>query len=243
MSIFEYSILFLSVILGGGLAFYIKELNKKYLDLILSLSGAYILGITILHLIPGIFKNGSEQIGLWVLAGFFIQLILGSLTQGVEHGHQHVHKGAGLPFALSILVGLSIHAFIEGLPLSAYSDFHHHHHPDEGGFNHLLYGIILHKAPAAFVLVATLLRSGFSKITVISLLTVFASMSPLGALLSEFFNVQGDQINILLALVVGSFLHISTTIIFEVDDTDKHKISWRKLGVITLGTVLALLTM
>ena len=67
-------------------------------------------------------------------------------------------------------------------------------------------------------------------------------MSPLGAFVAGY--VQLDQVAVanLLGFVIGSFLHIATTILFESDDGRQHHISWAKLGMIILGMGLALLT-
>ena len=243
MSFLEYLILFSSVILGGLAAFYLKDSKRIRLSLILSFSGAYLLGITVLHLMPGVFTEDNHQIGLWILVGFFIQLFLEQLSQGVEHGHIHAHQNAQFSFAFQIMIGLSLHAFIEGLPLSDYSEFHQLHHGHEHNNNHLFIGIILHKAPAAFVLVLLLLKSNFSWQLTALFLIIFASMSPAGALLAQFMALDMTWVGRVVALVIGSFLHISTTILFEADDTNQHSISWSKLGVIILGTSLALLTL
>jgi hypothetical protein len=44
---------------------------------------------------------------------------------------------------------------------------------------------------------------------------------------------------IIVAIVIGSFLHISTTIFFEIENLGDHKISIRKLAVIALGLLAA----
>lgn len=243
MSFWEYLLLFLSVILGGGLAFLFKTYNQKGLGLVLSFSGSYLLGITVLHLMPGVFSHPEPSIGLWVLVGFFIQLLLEQLSKGVEHGHIHAHQHASASFAIQVMLGLCLHAFLEGLPLSNYPDFHAHHHAESHNHNHLLYGIILHKAPAAFALVILLLLSSFKKKVVIAALIIFASMSPLGAWLMAQLHFSEQLLTSLIALVIGSFLHISTTILFEADDTHQHKVSWRKMLVILLGIGIALLTL
>jgi len=208
--------------------------------LVLSFSGAYILGITVLHLMPGTFHNASSQQGLFVLLGFCIQLFLEQFSGGVEHGH--THKGAGAGFAISIMIGLCVHAFMEGMPLGDYKSFHEHSHGHEAGHNHLLLGIILHKAPAAFALVLLLLMSGFSKKVVWFCLLIFAIMSPLGGIVGESMQFDLDMQQKVVAVVVGSFLHISTTIIFEADG-GSHKILGKKLIAIIGGMGMALLTL
>lgn len=244
MSIWEYLILFLSVLLGGIIAMYVRKNNKATLQLVLSFSGAYILGITVLHLMPSVFSSDIPYIGLWILGGFFIQLILEQFSQGVEHGHIHVHKHGSGSFALQIMIGLCFHAFLEGMPLSGYNEFHHHHHHEASEhFHHFFWGIVLHKTPAAFALVLLLLLSGFKQQKVWWCLVIFASMSPLGAAISNFFILDAQTFAIILAIVIGSFLHISTTILFEADDTAHHRISIPKMLAIIVGIGLSLLTL
>lgn len=240
MNIWQYILLFSVVLIGGGLAFPVRRYNRRALGLILSFSGAYLLGITVLHLAPTAFYEGRESTGIWVLGGFLLQLLLERLSRGVEHGHLHAHKNAGGTFALQIMIGLSLHAFIEGMPLSFYPGLHVHEHGSGG--NDLLYGIILHKAPAAFALVLLLLWSGFQRWLVILCLVIFASMSPLGSLLTTVLQPNTEVLRALIALVIGSFLHIATTILFETDDAH-HKISWMKLLVILAGFGLSLSTL
>jgi len=71
MSLWEFIILFLSVVLGGGLALYFQKNDRQTMQLMLSFSGAYILGISVLHLMPTVFNGEVTHVGLWILAGFF----------------------------------------------------------------------------------------------------------------------------------------------------------------------------
>ncbi len=240
MNVWEYALLFLSVIIGGGLALHLRRDYPLQLRLILAFSGAYILGIAVLHLMPAVFSADSGKIGIWVLGGFFLQLLLEQLSRGVEHGHVHAHHGARASFGLQVMAGLCLHSFLEGMPLSNYT---HLHAEAVHSTNHLLYGIVLHKAPAAFALVILLLQSGFSRRFVWGSLLFFACMSPLGAFATDALTPSPEATRALMALVIGSFLHISTTILFEADDTHHHTISWGKMLVILAGLALALLTL
>lgn len=244
MSILEYLLVFLSAAIGGGLAFFIRLEKDDNLKLALSFTGAFILGITIMHILPSVFEAGTAYTGIWILLGFLLQILLEQLSQGVEHGHIHSHKKATNMFAIQILLGLSIHAFLEGFPLSNYHEFHHHHHGhDHGhGINYLLYGIVFHKLPAAFALGVLLLRSGYTKAIVLGILLVFALMSPAGAWVASHLVPNQAFLNSALALVAGSFLHIATTIIFESDGTNSHHISRKKMLTIIIGFGVALLT-
>ena len=181
MPIWQYILLFFSVFLGGSFGFFFHKENKNWLQIILSFSGSYILGITILHLMPWVFAPGDHLIGLWVIAGFFIQLLLEQFSFGVEHGHIHAPHKYSTGFVVSVMLGLGIHAFMEGIPLSYYGEFHVETHGHSHTHNHLLYGIILHHIPAALALVLLLKISGVKNQVIWFCLGFFAIMSPLGA--------------------------------------------------------------
>lgn len=234
-----YAILIGAVLLGGGTAFYLRKNYKKILQATLSLSGAYILGITVLHLLPEVYLGQGEMIGLFVLLGFMIQLLLEFASRGIEHGHIHAahHKTTG--FVLQIMLGLCVHAFLEGMPLAGNILDHHGH----GHHHHFLFGVALHKIPAAFALVLLLSLSKYSQKTVVFCWMAFALMSPLGALTAESLGniLSLEWNNRILAVVAGSFLHIATTILFEIEN-GKHQLSKQKMVAIIIGFGAALLT-
>lgn len=248
MVLWQYLLLFSSVLIGGGLAWGLSskedKVRKDYLPLLLSFSGAYLLGIAAMELMPAVFSNPDYHTGIWLLGGFFVQLLLEGLSQGVEHGHVHAHKHEGYRYALSVMIGLGLHALLEGLPLGAAVEHlpgHNHLHGHTEG-SHLLMGIVLHKIPAAFALALLLRHSGYGKVFTWGCLLVFAGLSPLGAVLGEIISIDPVWTNRVLALVVGSFLHISTTIIFEADGGREHGISAKKFGVVVLGMAVAYFT-
>lgn len=235
MSPIHYTILFSSIFLGGAAAFRYRERLQSYLPLMLSFSGAYIVGITALHLIPETFHLGEHHLGFFLLAGFLGQLLLDQLTTGVEHGHIHAAHRPNIGFVLKIMLGLCIHSFLEGMPLNQTGEdgFNHHHH--------LLWGIILHEIPASFTLTSLLLISSFKKKTALLCLFIYASMSSMGALTTAYFSFSENNLKMLMAFVIGTFLHISTTILFEADSS--HRIARKKLIAILLGAGIAIMTM
>ncbi|CAH1000373.1 hypothetical protein LEM8419_01526 [Neolewinella maritima] len=242
MALWQYGLLFSTALVGGALAMLGEEQARKQLPTLLSFSGAYLLAIAALELIPDVFgQQSNASPGLFLLVGFFIQLLLEGLSQGVEHGHVHVHRQARYGYAIQIMLGLGLHALLEGLPLGAGAagamDVGNHVHGD-----HLLFGIALHKLPAAFALGLLLRSSGYSTVFVWSCLTVFGLLSPLGAVLGEVASIDPIWRTRILALVVGSFLHISTTILFEADGSHRHGISVQKFVVILVGMLVAYFT-
>ncbi len=241
MALWQYVLLFSTALAGGGLALLSDLRWRAYLPTLLSFSGAYLLAIAALELIPDVFGQQLGDPGAWLLVGFFIQLLLEGFSQGVEHGHVHAHKDARIGYAIQVMIGLGLHAFLEGLPLGTgvpeLTTYTGETHGD-----HLLFGIALHKLPAAFALGLLLRNSGYSRRIVWVCLGIFGLLSPMGAFLGEIVSIDPEWRVRILALVVGSFLHISTTILFEADGTHRHGISLRKFMVIIAGMAVAYLT-
>lgn len=242
MPIWQIILLFSTVLLGGSAGFYFQKEKKGLLQVVLSFSGAYILGISVLHLMPWVFAGGEHGPGLWILAGFFMQLLLEQLSAGVEHGHIHAPHKFSAGFVVSVMAGLCIHAFVEGMPLSYYEEFHQAELGHSHSHNHLLYGIVLHHIPAAFALVVLLLVSHLEKKWVWLCLIIFGAMSPLGAVLAGSIGIGPAWQKAILAFAVGSLLHISTVILFEMDSSSHHYISPKKLLAIGAGLGIAILT-
>ncbi|MEN8927756.1 MAG: ZIP family metal transporter [Flavobacteriales bacterium] len=235
------------VLLGGILVFLLKEKITKYLKYILAFSGAFMLSIAVLHIIPEVYLANGFSIGIFVLLGFLIQLILEYFSQGIEHGHIHVHNQKSLFFLTPILISLCVHAFLEGVPLAKdfSMDFAHAHGHDHG-HNHdhgdsFLVSILLHKFPIGIALMTLFLKSNLKMSLSFLWLTVFALMAPLGFLTGTFFQdflIDNSSIfEYILAIVLGMFLHISTTILFESDES--HKFNLLKLIIIMTGGIVA----
>ena len=221
---------------------WVKPSDPNKLKLLIAFSGAYLLSITALHLLPEVFTpevfTGDDRgayFGSFILVGFFIQVMLEYLSGGIEHGHTHTHRSAGLPVGL--MIGLCLHAFLEGMPLGGGDAGHSHHgHSHSHGLEPLLLGIVLHKYPVAMVFLAMLLNSGLGKAKAFGLLAVFAAMAPLGTLLSGV-EMVGQYNRESLAIVIGIFLHVSTTILFE--SSEGHRFNAYKMIAIAAGLALS----
>lgn len=238
-----YSSLIGVVLLGGLLVFFFKEKITQYLKYILAFSGAFMLSIAVLHIIPEVYMNNGFSIGIYVLIGFLIQLILEYFSQGIEHGHIHFHGNKSAYFLAPILISLCIHAFMEGIPLAR--DFstelnHSHGHNHEHG-NSFLVSILMHKFPIGIALMTLFFKAKLKTSLAFLWLIVFALMAPLGNLtgvfFQDFFNDYSAFFEYILAIVLGMFLHISTTILFESDES--HKFNLLKLIIILTGGIVA----
>ena len=112
--------------------------------------------------------------------------------------------------------------------------------------NTLLVGIVIHNIPISLVLISLLIQKKVSKLKSILLLSVFALAAPIGTLTSYFVGASyvtnlNDFFDIIMALVVGIFLHISTTILFETEEN--HKFNMVKFIAIIAGALIPLIHM
>ena len=229
INILTIALLFASVIAGAIIVETFNIKKSKNIQLLLTFSGAYLLAVSVLHLIPELFThNTTNNIGLFILAGFLIQILLEYFSQGIEHGH--FQKTNIIPF--SVLISLCLHALLEGVPLGG------HLHHNSNAHNALLTGIVLHKMPVAIVLMAFFFQSNMSKKKAYFYLLIFALMAPIGVFAGSLFTTLANYHKEIMAIVIGIFLHISTTILFE--STDGHRFSFTKIITIIIGTLLAI---
>lgn len=86
------------------------------------------------------------------------------------------------------------------------------------------------------------LAKNISKTTFLIALIIFSLSAPLGLYLASnhILPFLGNS-NIILALAVGIFLHISTTILFE--SSEGHKFDLKKFIIVIIGFALAVFTL
>ena len=233
-----HSLILIASVLAATATVLLGHLDKPHnLKLLTAFTGSYLMGLTCLHLLPEVFIHASMehpesswQIGAFILVGFFIQIILENFSRGLEHGHAHAPSG---PLPYSMLAGLCLHAFLEATPLGTTAHDHGHAHNN----TLLLAAIAIHKYPVAIVLLAMLLQSGISRRRAFVLLGVFTTMAPLGALAGSLPVLEKHH-DWLLAMVIGIFMHVATTILFETEEG--HRVNLQKCIAIVLGAALAI---
>ena len=218
----NYFLPLLSVLLGYGIALFVKPESKKRLKLLLAFSGSFLLSLTVMHLLPDVYKADNETIGVFIMVGILFQIILEFFSKGAEHGHVHGHdKIAKMPWLL--FISLCLHAFLEGFPVG-------HHHD-------LAIGIAIHHLPIAVILTTFFLHAELNKKALFLFMLTFALMTPMGTFISEKAAFLNEYYNELTAIVIGILFHISSTIIFE--SSEGHKFNVAKVSMILLGMILA----
>jgi zinc transporter ZupT len=221
----QYLLPFLGVILGAFTAFVINNHRSSAIRLLLAFSGAFLMALSLIDLLPEVYAHLSpERTGLLIMLGILLQIVLEFFSKGAEHGHVHMHsKNKNIPVLL--FASLALHSFLEGFPL--------HSH------NSLVYGVLVHKIPIALLLTSFLLQNGRSKFEIMGIVLLFAIMTPLGTWVSTLLPLDESLVYSINALIVGIFLHISSTIIFEIGDG--HKFNLTKLIAIISGIAVAYL--
>ena len=215
-------------------AFFVELLNTrktKNIQFLLNISGVYLLSITALYLLPELFKyNIIENIGFYILLGFFVQLILEYFSKGIKHKRLQQKN----TLSKSVLISLYIYAVIEGLTLGCGLE--------KQTYNMLMYGIILHKVPITVIMMVFLIQSNIKKKYIYLSLFMFAIMTPLGIYLANFFKTSytsfQDQI---IAIIIGMLLYLSTKIIFESSNNTKSNLE--KVLAIIIGFFLVLISL
>lgn len=237
-------LLLLVLPVAGGIlaAIYTKKfVEKRFFPLLLNFSASFLLGVTVFHLLPELFGTHDHGIahveepsvfltGLFLLFGFFLQLLIDQFSRGVEHGHIHHHgKAANLWL---IVISLSIHSLFDG---SIVSGDH---------YERMIIPVMLHKFPAATVLASLILmeipsvKSGKFYL----MMAIFASSAPLGLLLTDqLHHMNLDHlIHWITAVVAGNFLHIAASLFLE--SRKEHKIKTNEALAIIIGFILAAIT-
>lgn len=220
----SYLFLFLSVVTGYIVALILRKKDLRNMEVVMAFSGAFLLAITVFELLPQVFSTPSRAIGVFIMGGILLQIFLEFFSKGAEHGHVHLHS-ENKHFPWVLFISLSIHAFMEGFPISE--------------DNNLLLAIIIHKIPVAIILSFFFITAGYKRSTTLFFLFFFGLMTPLGNFISNNYQIVHQYETQINAMVIGIFLHVSTTILFE--SSKNHKFNPAKMTAVIVAMVLAYL--
>jgi zinc transporter ZupT len=220
----HYLLPILAIVAGYLFVILFKPKKPSSIKLFLAFSGAFLLALTIFELLPEVYESTSKNVGVYIMAGIILQIFLEFFSKGAEHGHVHLHKN-DTSFPWMLFVSLSIHSFLEGIPI--------HNH------DHLLLGIIIHKVPIAIILTVFFIQANYSRKNTLIFLFLFSLMTPAGSFAAEKLAFLKEYYVEATAVVIGIFLHVSTTILFE--SSEGHKFNLAKLLIVIFAAFLAFL--
>lgn len=238
----KYLFPFLAVIFGYVIGYLMKTDNKRNIKLLLAFSGAFLLSLTVMHLLPEIYSHATEVhlanhahdhthdhdhatfklIGLYIMLGIVFQMVLEFFSKGAEHGHVHGKEHLRhIPW--SLFISLCLHALFEGMPVAMHHD--------------MAWGIAIHHLPIAVILTLFLRSARLKPGKIAFFMMVFALMTPLGTFVADHMSWVQSYYTEITAIVVGILFHIASTIIFEA--SENHKFNLAKVSAIFLGILLA----
>ena len=249
------SIIFLLTTLAGGALF--NVLGKRGIhDMshFMAFGGAFIIGMSFLHLLPEAFAATSNA-GLFVLLGFVVQIFLEFLSNGIEHGHHHPHHHTADCHDKPVLnripwlafLSLALHAILESMPVIEHGHDHYGHVHGPLALDmidwSLVTGLVLHKVPVAMVLMAMMIGEHVPQKWAWALLVMFGLCPSVGMAAFDwmFHNMETvDGLAFAGAMqgcVVGILMHIGTVVLFEAGEG--HHFHPGKLIAVLVGLGLS----
>jgi ZIP family zinc transporter/zinc and cadmium transporter len=205
--------LVLSLVLGltaavangfGGFIIVQKNWSREYLKYFVALGSGFMLSAAILEMIPEGVQLAGDRTPIFILAGyllvhFFEHTVTPHFHFGEEtHAHEfgHAHKG------YSVLFGLMIHTFFDGIAIAS-------------GFlvSHWLGWVIfvavfLHKIPEGFTVASVMLASGSSRAAAFGSSALLGGATVVGVLTMSLLS---HWLNIGLPIAAGVTLYVAAS--------------------------------
>ncbi len=199
-------------------------------DFWLAFSGAFITTTVLLHLFPE-FHFSIKAIP-FVVVGFFVQFFMEMWARGIEHGHAAASPLVSGGRLWGLWIGLLVHSVLEGVSLISAGTL------QAAAAGEMYLSVLIHKIPAALILYFILKESVASVSRRWGLFLAFAAASPVGMLIG--WGMVDTHVQLLWAvgaLVVGSFLHIGTSMLSEVGH--HHQRSLSSIAAVLVGLLVA----
>ena len=232
--------IFLAAVLGlvaaagnllGGYFVVRKEWPRQYLQYFLALGAGYMLAVVFVEILPQSVQLAGPDAFLYVLIGFFLihlfehtiapHFHFGEETHHEEFAHSHARK--------TVLLGLGIHAFFDGVAIAA-------------GFlistwlgTVIFVAVFLHKLPEGFTVASMVLASGQSRRNAIRAAATLGGSTLLGVALTSI--LQG-QLQHALPLAGGVTLYVAgTDLLPEIN----RQPNWRMALLVFSGVAILLI--
>jgi ZIP family zinc transporter/zinc and cadmium transporter len=144
---------------AGGAAIAHRRWEQKYLKYFVALGAGFMLATALGEMVPESVKLGGHGASILVLAGYLIvHFFEHTLSPHFHFGEEtHAHEFVKRHKSYSVLLGLLIHAFFDGIAIAS-------------GFlvsswlGWLIFGaVFLHKVPEGFTVASVMLASGQSR--------------------------------------------------------------------------------
>ncbi len=189
-------------LVGGLLVLWREKLARKMSLYLISFAAGVILSVAFLDLLPEAIAYGGENVFALILMGLIFFFLAENFLLHFHHHESHSHPVK--PVAPFLILGDSIHNFIDGVAIAAafMAD------PKLGFI--VAIATFFHEIPQEIGDFIVLLQAGMSRQKVLLANLFSAVMTFAGALLTYFsFNYSQLFLGPLLAISTGMFLYIS----------------------------------
>lgn len=212
----------LAEIFGGCFVIIKKNLTKKIFEYLIALGAGFILALVLLELIPESIKHLKESAPIFILLGFalihfFEHTVIGHLHFGEEtHSEIMVSKTA----SFAAVTGLFIHAFFDGLAISAAFFFNFK-------IGLLLFlAIFLHKFPEGLT-VATVMLSSSQPRRNAFIATISIGVATLLGIITVFFisDIHENIVGILFAISAGIAMYVGASDLIPEINRSENRLS------------------
>ena len=215
----------------GGYFVVRKEWPRQFLQYFLALGSGYMLAAVFVEILPESVRLAGPSAFFYVLIGYFLihlfehtiarHFHFGEETHHEEFAHSHARK--------TVLLGLGIHAFFDGVAIAA-------------GFLVSLWlgavifvAVFLHKLPEGFTVASMVLASGQSRRNAIRAAATLGCSTLLGV---AFTSVLQAQLHYALPLAGGVTLYVAgTDLLPEIN----RQPNWRMALLVFSGVVILLI--
>ena len=215
-----------------------EEKLKKILIYFVSFAAGSLLGDAFIHLIPQAYSEMENKVvvSIYILLGILIFFVIEKFLHW-RHCHEVACSDHPHPFSYVLLVGDTVHNFIDGLVIAA---------------SYLLgipvgiattLAVIFHEIPQEIGDFGSLLYAGFKKTRALLFNFLTALTAVAGAVCVLILNIkEGSITNFLIPFAAGGFIYIaSSDLIPELHKHTEIKKSFGQLLSFVSGIILMLL--
>jgi zinc and cadmium transporter len=209
----------------------LKSLSGKQLfSFLISFSASALLGDVFIHLLPELAEEGqfTARISLYILITIFGFFILEKFLWHHHHGEGEEHEHAAHPFVYNVLIGDSVHNFIDGLVIAGAYQL-----DVRLGLATTL-AVLLHEIPQEVGDFGVLIYGGFTKTKALIYNFISALSAIIGGLVAFWFTDTTKALPILIAIGAGSFIYISLADLIPQINKEKNN-PFSQLGAFVLG--------
>ncbi len=210
-------------ILGGTFVVWKRDISRKIQEYLIALGAGFLLALVMIDLLPESIENIGSLAPLWMLIGFsIIHFVEHTIVEHLHFGEEtHSHVMVSKIASYSAFWGLFIHAFFDGLAISA------------GMYYDLPLGILifvailLHKFPEGLTIASIMLASQQTRKTALKASIGIAVATMLGILMIFFLqNVDPKITGYAFAFSAGTALYVGASdLIPEINRSENRILS------------------